>query len=240
VPFVLSVLLTLVQVATGSHTLALLFPWRVSAVLVPIATTVILARLTALPLRLEGSVVWATCVAVVGGLVAACVWIMADRQAFRTSDEELPVMAFVSRTKESGDVYFLPVQVPRPTRGSLSSDFKPLPEKRHGDGVIPYDFQRFRLHSGAPLFVDFKSVPYKDGEVLEWRARVEFAREVQKKMRSEKAKVVEVPSETLNRLRRQGVTHLLVPATPELRADGLREFYKDESYRVYRLSRKRH
>src|SRR6266542_352652 len=48
VPFLLSVLLTLAQVATGSHTLGLLFPWRVSAVLVPVATTVILARLAAL------------------------------------------------------------------------------------------------------------------------------------------------------------------------------------------------
>ena len=49
VPFVLAALLTLAQVATGSSTLALLFPWRVSAVLVPVATTVILSRLVALP-----------------------------------------------------------------------------------------------------------------------------------------------------------------------------------------------
>src|SRR5262249_28632683 len=49
VPFLLSVLLTLVQVATHSDALALLFPWRISAVLVPVATTVVLSRLVALP-----------------------------------------------------------------------------------------------------------------------------------------------------------------------------------------------
>src|SRR5262249_55799685 len=33
--------LSLVQYQTGSHTLALLFPWRISAVLVPVATAVV-------------------------------------------------------------------------------------------------------------------------------------------------------------------------------------------------------
>ena len=44
-PFVLSLVLTLVQMGTGNDTLALLFPWRTSAILVPLATTIILARL---------------------------------------------------------------------------------------------------------------------------------------------------------------------------------------------------
>src|SRR5262249_43574573 len=40
VPLVLSVGLTLLQVATGSDTLALLFPWRATAILVPLATAI--------------------------------------------------------------------------------------------------------------------------------------------------------------------------------------------------------
>src|SRR5439155_19665471 len=51
VPFVLMTLLTLLQVATGSDTLALLFPWRISAVLMPVATTMILARLVSVAPR---------------------------------------------------------------------------------------------------------------------------------------------------------------------------------------------
>src|SRR5262249_22354573 len=40
----LAVLLSIMQVVTGSDSLALLFPWRISAVLAPVATTIILAR----------------------------------------------------------------------------------------------------------------------------------------------------------------------------------------------------
>src|SRR5262249_17918786 len=113
VPFALSALLTLAQVATRSSTLGLLFPWRVSAVVVPVATTLILSRLAALPLRkLEGALIRATCAVLVASLAAGGAWIMGGRHGFSTSDEEDPVLAFVKETKEPGDVYFLPVQVP--------------------------------------------------------------------------------------------------------------------------------
>src|SRR5262249_40387071 len=45
IPLLLAAVLTAIQVATGSHSLALLFPWRVSAVLMPLATAAVLARL---------------------------------------------------------------------------------------------------------------------------------------------------------------------------------------------------
>ena len=47
IPLVAAVGLTLLQLATDSDSLALLFPWRASVYLVPVATTVILARLLA-------------------------------------------------------------------------------------------------------------------------------------------------------------------------------------------------
>ena len=34
--------------------------------------------------------------------------------------------------------------------------------------MIPVGLQRFRLHTGAPIFVDVKSIPYKDVDVIEW------------------------------------------------------------------------
>jgi hypothetical protein len=54
-------------------------------------------------------------------------------------------------------------------RGSLSSDFKPVADKNLDQRVISPDLQSFRLATGVPIFVDFKSIPYKDGEVLQWR-----------------------------------------------------------------------
>jgi hypothetical protein len=233
IPFVLSALLTLVQVATESHTLALLFPWRVSAVLVPVATTILLTRLVSVSsFRLEGPVVRGVSAVIVAGLVGSGVWIMASRQAFHTSDEELRVLDFVRRNKETGDIYFLPVQVPdrsKKTRGSLSSDFEPLGEKRQDTRVIPYDFQRFRLLSGAPLFIDFKSVPYRDDEVLKWYARIRVAQAVQQKLDAGRL------SEALAELRDHGITHLVLQANRELQAPGLKEDYADKYYRVYRI-----
>jgi len=218
-------------VATGSHTLALLFPWRVSAVLMPLATAIVLARLVALPsLPLGGRAPWVASAVAVSGLAAAGVWISVERLAFRLGEEEVPVMEFVRRTRTPGDVYFLPVRVPdlvKSTRGSLSSDFKPPAAKRQDSRIIPIDLQRFRLYTGAPIFVDFKAIPYKDTEVIAWRDRLRAAEAVQRQLEGGQLK------EALSELRRLRVTHLVLPAGQEV--PGARPEYSDRHYRVYRL-----
>jgi hypothetical protein len=233
VAFALSAALTLAQVATGSLTLALLFPWRLSSVLVPIATTVVLSRLVAArALPLEGQAAWVVAGAVVAALVGAGVWIMGDRQAFYMDDDELPVLHFVRQAKRPGDVYFLPVHLPdlaQTTRGSLSSDFKPLPDKQSDRRVIPVDLQRFRLSTGAPIFVDFKAVPYSDTDVLEWYERLGMARAALEELRAGRL------SEALAALRPRGITHLVLPASSDLRGPDVEQVYADPYYRVYRL-----
>jgi hypothetical protein len=236
VPFALMVVLTLIQVATGSDTLALLFPWRVSAVLMPVATAVILSRLAALPsLPLGGPVARAVSAGVVVGLVAGGVWLMVEKQGFGSGEEEEPLLDFVRRTREPGDVYFLPVRVPplaKTTRGSLSSDFKPPAEKRTDPRLIPADLQGFRLAAGAPIFVDFKAIPYKDTQVIEWWRRLELAEEVQKQIRQGQL------GRALEALRREKVTHLVWPAGEELSGPGLEKVpgAPKGAYRLYRLS----
>jgi hypothetical protein len=233
VAFALSAALTLAQVATGSMTLALLFPWRVSSVLVPIATTVVLSRLIAIrALSLEGWAVGAVAAASVAALVGGGVWIMAGRLAFYSDPDELPVMNYVRQIKRPGDIYFLPVRVPelaKTTHGSLSSDFKPLPDKQTDRRVIPVDLQRFRLSTGAPVFVDFKAVPYKDADVLEWYERLGLAQAALEEVRAGQ------PSEALDALRARGITHLVLPAASELRGPEVEQVYGDAYYRVYRV-----
>jgi hypothetical protein len=234
VPFALAALLTGAQVATGSRALALLFPWRVSAVLVPIATTVVLSRLVALPaLPLGGKAVGLASAFGVAALAGAGVWIMANRMGFRLGDDELPMMDFVRGSRSPGDVYLVPVRVPDLTkqpRGSLSSDFKPLAEKKVSTRVIPVDLQRFRLYTGAPIYVDFKSIPYKDTDVLEWRDRLFQARSLQEEVAAGRL------DSALAELRRLGVTHLVTPAGQRLSAPGLEWTYEDSAYQVYRLT----
>jgi hypothetical protein len=237
VPSVLMALLTVAQVATGSRTLALLFPWRVSSVLVPVATTVILSRLVAIRfLPLDGRLARVASAFAVIGLVVGGVWITAGGLAFHTNDEEVDLMNFVRDSREPGDLYFLPVRVPdlvKSTRGSLSSDFKPLPDKKSDARVIPVDLQRFRLHTGVPIFVDFKSVPYKDTDVREWYARILQAEAIQKEIQA--GRIDEALAEL--RLHHRDITHLVVPAAQKLEGAGLVQVYEDEHYRVYRLER---
>jgi hypothetical protein len=233
VPFVLATLLTLAQVATDSDTLALLFPWRISAVLMPVATTVILSRLVSLRfLPLGGAVASLASAVVLVALAAAGLWIVIDRQAFRSNDEELAMMDFVRDHSGPGEVYLLPVRVPdlaKASYGSLSSDFKPPAAKRQDVRIIPVDLQRFRLHTGAPIFVDFKSIPYKDVDVIEWRDRLHQAENVLRQLREGER------SAALAELRRHGMTHLVVPADLPLEGPGFERLYADSSYQVYRL-----
>ncbi len=234
VPSLLALLLTLAQVVTGSDTLALLFPWRISAVLIPIATTIILSRLVqALPVSAEGLKARIVSAIAVLVCVAGGLWVMMSRQGYSTSDEELPLLEYVRRTHKPGDVYFLPVEVPNSvgkTRGSLSSDFKPLADKKQDGSVIPVDLQGFRLATGAAIFIDFKSIPYKDTDVLEWYARVRFAREVPQRFKDGKR------SEVVEEMRRRGVTHLVAPVRWKLKGDGLKKIYNDEYYEVFSLT----
>ncbi len=217
--------------STAAATLALLFPWRVSTVLVPVATTVILSRLIAWPpLWLDGRGARAVSFGIIAGLVTGGIWITLGGHAFRTADDELAVMEFVRRTKAPGDVYLVPVRDPqlaKTVRGARSTDFKPLPERRSDKQVIPVDFQRFRLTTGAPIYVDFKAIPYN--EVGEWYGRLRWAESVQELFRLGRQ---EAPAE----LELLGITHVVLPASVKWRGPGLERIYRDPAYQVYRVT----
>jgi hypothetical protein len=232
IPFALSAVLTLAQVITGSDTLALLFPWRVSAVLVPLATTVMLYRLLDDVPAFETARGRGTLLALTAGLAAGGAWLMLTHQGYQANDNELGVLAYVRGHKEKGDVYVIPVRVPRlgaTTRGSLSSDFKPLPGKRADDRLIPVDLQRFRLPTGAPIYVDFKSIPYQDIDVHEWRLRVADVERVQHELHLRRWQ------EAYDLLRQTGATHLVWHASQELTDPHFQKLYADPFYCVYRL-----
>jgi hypothetical protein len=115
-------------------------------------------------------------------------------------------------------------------RGAFSSDFQPLREKRQDTKNIAVDLQRFRLTTGAPIFIDFKSIPYKDTEVVEWWDRLQLAQTVQEQIKNGKV------SEAVAVLRGRGITHLILQPGPPLLAPDIEETYADDFYRVYRLA----
>lgn len=146
----LVVLLTLVTIFTGNKSLGLLFPWRLSTVLVPIATAVLLAKGLDLLNRKkteffktrEKTIVISTSL-----LTAACVcWgIYSQVTLFQEqqSSPERGVIDFVKNNKKKGETY-----------------------------LTPHGFEGFRLATGAPIYISFKSHPYNDVDVVAWDRRV--------------------------------------------------------------------
>src|SRR5579875_660414 len=236
--FLIGLVLTLVQVSTGNDTLALLFPWRVSSILVPIATTIILAqiiqRLAAWftpASRRQERILQAVCVALLALAVAGGILTTYFGLGYRTNTQELPLLEHIRTNKTDGDVYLLPVEVPDLTagkRGAASLNFTLPPRRRTQKQTISVDLQQFRLFTGAPIYVDFKSIPYKDSEVLEWHQRLLWNHQLyeQRAWNDEQIK---------DELRRRGITHVVAATDRDVHCDILQLIYTDEYYRLYRV-----
>ncbi len=228
-----SLALTLFQLLTGSHTLALLFPWRSSVILLPLATAIVLTRSVALAgpwiesLLAMGLSIGAPVILAAGGVV-----IMATHRGYARVEAEEPLLAYVRANRHDGDVYLLPVSVPKwsGARGAMSSDFKPLPAQRRDGDVIPVDFQRFRLVARTPIHVDFKAIPYRDADVLEWHRRVEWNEGLYADRDWNR-------TGALAEVKAAGITHIVVTRDRDVISDGLRAVYEDANYRVYAVGR---
>jgi hypothetical protein len=230
--------LTLVQLATRSNSLALLFPWRPSSVLVPLATAVIVGRVViacSAPLeRLERRsrfVTLGSLCALLLFLAGSGLFINIAGLAYQIGDDESAMLDFVSTHKEKGDVYLIPVELPRPPGrpGAWMSDFKSLADRMKGRGLIPIELQQFRLATGAPIFVDFKAIPYRDDEVLEWYNRLQVALAVYDP-RKRSAAVAKM-------LLHSRITHVVVPVGHPLVLPDAAVVYHDRHFRIYRLAR---
>jgi len=242
VPFALAIALSLVQFITGSDTLALLFPWRTSAVLVPLATAVNLTKfstwLAPLVQRSLAPRIAARCTSLLGIIALAIggLWISLGDVAYRTTPEELPLLDYVRDHKQPGETYLLPVEIPKhgaAGKGVFSTSFTRAPQRGKQQGLISVDLQRFRLYTGAPIFVDFKSIPYGDVEILEWWERMKTCQWLYEQSNWDATDV----RETLTKYR---ITHVVAPATRPIKMTGIREVFPGELlpgelYRVYRL-----
>ncbi len=149
-------LLSLVQIMTGSDSLAMLSPWRVSVLLMPLSTTLILAWLLKVSLaaleKTHFHYEWAL-IPVALGLIIYPVYRGYEYQQKYDSSYRVnkirDAMDYVHQTMKPGDVYLIP------------------PDDA--------EFDDFRLYTGAPIFINWKSHPYKDTEVLEWYRRLQLA-----------------------------------------------------------------
>jgi hypothetical protein len=207
--------------------LALLFPWRISALLVPVASAIIVAKAASL-LPPSKWVMWVSA-GLVMLLAGAGVWVMVDRLGYRSGDDERELYEYVRTHAAASDVYLLPVRVPAVGngRGSISTSFTPPPRPKTGSNLIPVDLQRFRLHTGVPIYVDFKSVPYADMEVLHWLRRV---RQCESWYDGDWTRAT-----VEDEMKREGITHVVTPVNRPIVVPYLEEVHSDAAYIVYRL-----
>ena len=148
--FTSSLLLTVVQVISQSDTLALLYPWRISALLVPISTSAVLAFLTSRftaqwknhSVGFERAVTVSS-FAVIIGLVGTGWMRFQLESGMRVKDDSYSVMMYVATHNSPDDTY-----------------------------IIPPKLRDFRLVTGVPIYIDAYSIPYHDADFLEWYRRI--------------------------------------------------------------------
>ena len=139
--------LTLLQILSASDALALLFPWRLSTYLVPISATVLAGWFA---VRLEqrmgqrfGRIAPAASILVITlSILSGLAWMAAQSLQPRIGPERA-LYDYVVGAQAPGQRY-----------------------------AIPPKLQDFRLATGSPILADFKSIPYRRGEVIQWHDRV--------------------------------------------------------------------
>ena len=205
--FTAATVLTLFQMISKSRTLAFVFPWRLSVYLVPIAVAVLAAVLTSSIVDKSVSrnrffrARWSLlCWVVITGCAAGGVVLMDREWKSLRREESVGMMDFVQQRKTSGETYLIPIAL-----------------------------ERFRLYTGAPIFVDYKSQPYEDSRLVEWQKRIDLANRFY-----EKGFDCRLLKELSLRYR---ITHAVIPAESSFPGcPFLKEIYRDRYYRVFSIN----
>jgi len=202
-----SAALILVEMITNSNTLALLFPWRATILLVPLAITVLIAGLVQWIFRprprfqltpaLLKVLPWLSAALIAGVVLAGIMRFTYDLNV-KNNAPELALFNFVSQHKTSGQVY-----------------------------LIPLKMQDFRLATGAPAYVDFKAIPYTDSAVPVWYSRVMMAGEFYQGPRCDSLQKF---------LDQSRVSDIVLENTQDnLDCPGVTNIYQDNYYKIYSL-----
>jgi hypothetical protein len=202
-----ALILSLLQAVSGSDALALLFPWRISTLLVPLSTTVLLARLVEASFSRWGP------------------WIGTHDRLWRFSGIALILLAVAG-----GGFYFY--REYKDKAGSQERElYRFVAQHKQADDtyLIPIGMADFRLATSASVYVDFKSIPYQNREVIEWHRRVIQASDFYRKNRIDCVSLAK-----LSQVER--ISHLVMPGDKkEPDCKFLEEIFRNENYRLYRI-----
>ena len=203
------VTLTLVQIATKSDSLAALAPWRVSVLLVPLSTALIVGWLVRLVFNLQDR--WLPqlqLILIPLALTGILVYTYGGIQLEQSYDSSykyqkvVALMDFVIQQRAEGQVFLVP---PRDA-----------------------NFDDFRIYTGVPIYINWKSHPYKDTELIEWYRRVLAASDFYEADPTTQCQML------ADFHQQASVTDVIFSnKTDSLACDFTQEIYREQNYAIY-------
>lgn len=208
-PFATATILTIIQVFSGSNTLAFLTPWRVSAFLVPISTCMILANLITIifnkyysQIEQYRKTIEIFSVVAIYLFILSGVRIQLEKLTINQKDTPI-IMKYVKENKQPGDIYLVPIASGK--------------------------FVNFRIATGAPILINLKSHPYKDTEVIEWHNRLLMAQQFYDDSGMAKCQALQ------NLIDKYGINYVIIENDDYLNCLGVEKTYMDNLYQMYKV-----
>lgn len=221
-PTFTATILTILQLFIDNNTVAFIAPWRFSAFLVPISTFIITGYLVStifdkFRYQISKHNKLIISLSLAGIFVLFILGSVKQVGKFTKKEKSTPLMNFVKETRHSGETYLIPFNI-LDVLGVTSEN-----------NVI--NLEKFRLSTGVPIFVNFKSHPYKDVEVIEWYNRILLAQRFYEAKDNSNCDLLK------DILTKYKVTHVVFPTSSFYRkCDNLNQLYGNEYHRVYRIN----
>ena len=93
--------------------------------------------------------------------------------------------------------------------------------------LIPLKMQDFRLATGKSTFIDFKSIPYQNSEVIEWYRRNQIAGRFYSKDKVDCGKIAQLSEE-------EGISHIIFENERRaINCDSFELIYEDTDFLIY-------
>lgn len=151
--FVFSMFLTFIQIITDSKGLALMFPWRISVILLPLAICLISAMplkllLTSLEKKILNDRILIAGLYILIGILAGGGCMISAKKFDVNRRFDASLLETVNQMR--------------------------LPRNKSFCILIPSELEDFRLTTGLPIYVDHKSHPYRSDELEEWYERIQI------------------------------------------------------------------
>ena len=143
-----ALLLSTYQIITKDSFLALVFPWRPTALLVPLSSSILAAGFSTWLCGLIKedrirSILQISCLAMIVILLLAGIWQMNEEFKQYQNSQEAGLYEWVREYSASGDRF-----------------------------LIPINLETFRTNTLRPIYTDYFAIPYSSSDVIQWYHRV--------------------------------------------------------------------